>query len=106
MSYADIVKNKLANDREIDIIRSQAETELRRVLQKEEESLLLTRFTPNRLCSQINKVWSNEITLYSMIFSVWIWSSEIFSDAVSEARIRLLHISQFYTTRWKLSHSR
>lgn len=75
MSYADIVKMRLPNDREIDLIRSQAETELGRMLQTEEESLLFTRFTPNMLCSQINKVWSNAITLYFMIFSVWIWSS-------------------------------
>ena len=56
MSYAQVVKRHILEDCEIRTIRSQAETELGRKLDKRDESLLLSRFKKEELCEHIEKV--------------------------------------------------
>ena len=56
MNYADVVRGSRTNDRQLCLVRSQAETELGRLMQKDEESLLFARFKPKLICNQIEKV--------------------------------------------------
>ena len=56
MNYLQAVKGQLQPSQAIMAIKSQAETELRRSLNREEEEYLFTNFPPNILLGQIQKV--------------------------------------------------
>ena len=56
MNYADVVRLSRTNDHQLCLVRSQAETELGRLMQKDEESLLFARFKPKVICDHIKKV--------------------------------------------------
>ena len=59
MNYADVVGGSRTNDHQLCLVRSQAETELGRLMQKDEEALLFARFKPKVICDQIEKVTIN-----------------------------------------------
>ena len=56
MSFTDLVEEYTEKDQGLRIIRSQAETELGREMEENEEALLLSRFQPEQLCQHIHKV--------------------------------------------------
>ena len=56
MNFLQAVKGQLKPSQAIMAIKSQAETELIRSLSKEEEAYLFTKFPPNILLGQIQKV--------------------------------------------------
>ena len=56
MNYADVVRLSRTNDHQLCLVRSQAETELGRLMQKDEESLLFARFKPKVICDHIKKI--------------------------------------------------
>ena len=56
MNFAQIVKKKSVRENEIELIQSQAETELSRELSISEQSLLFSKFPQSQLCQQILKV--------------------------------------------------
>ena len=56
MNYSKAVKSQVRRSGVIQAIRSQAETELRRELSKDEERLLSTKFSLNLLLDRIQKV--------------------------------------------------
>ena len=56
MNFAQIVKKKSVKEDEIELIQSQAETEVGRKLSKSEQSLLFSRFPQDHICQQLLKV--------------------------------------------------
>ena len=60
MNFSQVVRGQLNPSQAIIAIKSQAETELRRSLSKEEEAFLFTNFPPNILLEQIQKVIKND----------------------------------------------
>ena len=56
MNFSQAVRGQLKPSQAIIAINSQAETELRRSLSKEEEAFLFTNFPPNILLEKIQKV--------------------------------------------------
>ena len=73
MNFSRAVKGHLTRTGAIRAIHSQAETELGRVLSKEEESLLFAKTDPSDLQAQIEKVYRscfNEFVVTSIIFSM------------------------------------
>ena len=56
MNFVQIVKKKPVKENEIELIQSQAETEVGRKLSKSEQSLLFSRFPQDHICRQILKV--------------------------------------------------
>ena len=82
MNYADVVRLSRTNDHQLCLVRSQAETELGRLMQKDEESLLFARFKPKLICNQIEKVTMFFFLMLLIFLSVWIWRFEILVDAL------------------------
>ena len=73
MNFSRAVKGHLTKTSAIRAIHSQAETELGRVLSKEEESLLFAKTNPCDLQAQIEKVWRscfNEFIVTNNVFSM------------------------------------
>ena len=87
MSYAHAVKRIKINavENRIKVIRSQAETELGRKLEDSEEYSLLSRFSSNMLCEQIQKVSQVAKMEVYMHISVWIRGPKICIIALQEA---------------------
>ena len=56
MNYAKALKTSLVDKSAIDIVREQAQLELKRKLTQVEENLLQTKYSVNLLSSQIPKV--------------------------------------------------
>ena len=56
MNYAKALTSSLVDKSAIDIVREQAQLELKRKLTQEEENLLKTKYSVNLLSSQIPKV--------------------------------------------------
>ena len=56
VNYAQAVKNSKPCENMINVIRSQAQTELGRYLDISEESVLFKRFPPNLMYEHIQKV--------------------------------------------------
>ena len=56
MNYAKALKTSLVDKSAIDIVREQAQLELKRKLTQVEETLLKTKYSVNLLSSQIPKV--------------------------------------------------
>ena len=56
MNYAKALTSSLVDKSAIDIVREQAQLELKRKLTQVEENLLVTKYSVNLLSSQIAKV--------------------------------------------------
>ena len=56
MNFVKIVKKKPVKENEIELIQSQAETEVGHILSKSEQSLPFSRFPQDHICRQILKV--------------------------------------------------
>ena len=81
MNFSQAVKGQLKPSQAILAINSQAETELRRSLNKDEETFLFKKFNPHILLEQIQKVimlcYNVNSVLYCIFIIVWIWIPEV-----------------------------
>ena len=86
MNYSSAVKGRLTRSSTIGYILSQAELELTRPLNKEEEAKLFERFAVQDIFNRIHKV--GLILLYfhhTLLLVVWLWHHQVPNAFVRQA---------------------
>ena len=79
MSYSNAVKGKLTRSTMLSYVFSQAENEFHRPLSKEEEAMLLEKYSVQDIFNRIHKVSLpySVIVLKNWLFLVWLWDYEV-----------------------------
>ena len=85
MSYSNAVKGRLTRSSMKGYILSQAELELCRSLNQEEEAMLFEMFSTQDIFNRIHKVCINYFIYFCIIegfFLVWLWNYQVFVASV------------------------
>ena len=108
MNYSNAVKGQLTRSTMTSYVFSQAESELHRPLNKEEEALLFEKYSIKDIFNRIHKVsvYYSVIFVIHWLFLVWVWYYQVSVAALQQAGVELRYFAKCYTRGRKLSSSR
>ena len=104
MNYAEAARNPPRLMTNIEHITSVAETELRRILTRDELSSLTSKFPPEKIVSYIEKVFQEILNCYQLrLIIVWAWMYKVLASSLQKEGTEMFLLSKINSKGRELS---